>query len=227
MAAGCVPIAYDIRYGPDELLVDGETGFLVPAGDVSALASTISRFLSLPPKRVRELRANARERLAAFSDAEVFRRWVEVQRTAVEARTRRLSLVSAQVPRFAVTSEAGRFVIEGEAELTWDAAAWTAPEDPAPPTARWLLVGRDAGRPWRRALDAEVLEGGPDRVRLALRGAFDPLAVMVGERLADVYVELTAGSSVRRVRLNGDVAASAGTSRLYSTAHGNVSLRRQ
>ena len=77
MAAGCVPIAYDIRYGPAELLVDGETGFLVPGGDVSALADTIERFLALPIKRVRELRANARERLAAFTDAEVFRRWVE------------------------------------------------------------------------------------------------------------------------------------------------------
>ena len=54
MAAGCVPIAYDIRYGPSELLVDGETGFLVPGGDVSALADTIERFLALPVKRVRD-----------------------------------------------------------------------------------------------------------------------------------------------------------------------------
>ena len=58
MAAGCVPIAYDIRYGPDELLVDGETGFLVPGGDVSALADTIARFLSLP----RQARPRARGR---------------------------------------------------------------------------------------------------------------------------------------------------------------------
>lgn len=227
MAAGCVPIAYDIRYGPDELLVDGETGFLVPAGDVSALADTITRFLALPSRRVRELRANARERLAAFSDAEVYRRWVEVQRTAVEARTRRLSLVSVRVPTFTVTSEVGRFVLDAEAEVTWDAEAWTASGRPAPPTARWLLVGRDAGRPWRRELDAEVVEARPDGVRLALAGRFDPLAAAVGERLADVYVEVTAGSSVRRVRLNGEAAVSAGTSQLYATAHGNVSLRRK
>lgn len=227
MAAGCVPIAYDIRYGPDELLVDGETGFLVPAGDVPALADTITRFLGLPPKRVRELRANARERLAAFSDAEVYRRWVEVQRTAVEARTRRLSLVSVGVPTFTVTSETGRFVLEAEAEVTWDAEAWTASEPPAPPTARWLLVGRDAGRPWRRELDAEVVEARPDGVRMALSGRFDPLAAAVGERLADVYVEVTAGSSVRRVRLNGEAAVTAGTSQLYATAHGNVSLRKK
>jgi poly(glycerol-phosphate) alpha-glucosyltransferase len=58
-------------------------------------------------------------------------------------------------------------------------------------------------------------------------GALDPLAVSVGERLADVYLEVTAGSSVRRQRLNGPTGVELGTSQLYSTAHGNVSLRRR
>ncbi|SER39073.1 glycosyltransferase [Microlunatus flavus] len=226
MAAGCVPISYDIRYGPDELLVDGETGFLVPAGDVSALADTIRRFLDLPARRVRQLRENARERLAAFSDAEVYRRWVEVQRSAVEARARRLSLTSLEVPRFTVTTEAGRFLLDGEAALTWDTDGWTAPGTPPAPTASWLLVGRDAGRPWRKPLAVEARTT-PDGATLRMSGALDPLAVTVGERLCDVYVEVSAGSSVRRVRLNGAVSATAGTSELYATGYGNVSLRRR
>ncbi|WP_164861768.1 glycosyltransferase, partial [Microbacterium sp. CPCC 204701] len=36
MAAGCVPIAYDIRYGPAEVIVDGRNGRLVPDGDIDA-----------------------------------------------------------------------------------------------------------------------------------------------------------------------------------------------
>jgi poly(glycerol-phosphate) alpha-glucosyltransferase len=226
MAAGCVPIAYDIRYGPDELLVDGETGFLVPGGDVSALADTIQRFLSLPTKRVRQLRANARERLSAFTDAEVYRRWVEVQQAAVAGRARRLSLTSLRVPTFDVQATGGRFVLAGEAVVTWDAEAWTDPAPPPPPTARWLLIGRETGRPWRSPLATEATTG-PDGATLRVSGALDPLAVSVGERLADVYLEVTAGSSVRRLRLNGPTGVELGTSQLYSTAHGNVSLRRR
>ncbi len=227
MAAGCVPIAYDIRYGPDELLVDGETGFLVPGGDVSALADTIERFLTLPAKRVRQLRANARERLAAFTDAEVFRRWVEVQQAAVAGRARRLSLTTLQVPTFSVeAATGGRFVLSAEATVTWDAEAWTDPEPPAAPTASWLLVGRETGRPWRRPLVVDATTG-PDGAMLRLDGALDPLAVVVGERLADVYLEVTAGSSVRRQRLNGPTGVEVASGQLYSTAHGNVSLRKR
>jgi poly(glycerol-phosphate) alpha-glucosyltransferase len=226
MAAGCVPISYDIRYGPDELLVDGETGFLVPGGDVSALADTIGRFLALPPKRVRQLRANARERLAAFTDAEVFRRWVEVQQTAVAARARRLSLTSLELPSVDVRTAGGRFVLEGEAAVTWDAETWTDPAPPPAPTAGWLLVGRETGRPWRLPL-AVAATPRPGGATLTVSGAFDPLAVVVGERVADVYLEVTAGSSVRRLRLNRALSLKAGTSELYSTAHGNVSLRRR
>ncbi|MBB3328917.1 glycosyltransferase [Microlunatus antarcticus] len=226
MAAGCVPIAYDIRYGPAELLVDGETGFLVPGGDVSALADTIERFLSLPTKRVRELRANARERLSAFSDAEVFRRWVGVQQAAVAARARRLSLTSLRVPSFTVGTADGRFSLEGEAVVTWDAEAWTDPAPPPAPTAAWLLVGRETGRPWRRPLTVDATAG-PDGATLRVTGTLDPLAVTVGGRLADVYLEVTAGSSVRRLRLNGPTGVELGSGQLYSTAHGNVSLRKR
>lgn len=226
MAAGCVPISYDIRYGPDELLVDGETGFLVPGGDVSALADTIERFLSLPARRVSQLRANARERLSVFTDAEVFRRWVGVQQAAVAGRARRLSLTSLQVPTLDVQSVGGRLVLAAEAVVAWDVEAWTDPTPPPAPTAAWLLVGRETGRPWRRPLAVDATTG-PAGATLQVSGALDPLAVSVGERLADVYLEVSAGSSVRRVRLNGQVSAEVGTSQLYSTAHGNVSLRRK
>ena len=226
MAAGCVPIAYDIRYGPDELLIDGETGFLVPGGDVSALADTIQRFLALPTKRVRQLRANARERLAAFTDAEVFRRWVEVQHAAVAGRARRLSLTALAMPAFEVQADGGSFVLEGEATVTWDAEAWTDPAPVPAPTAGWLLIGRETGRPWRRPLTVDATTSA-DGAKLRLSGTLDPLAVVVGERLADVYLEVTAGSSVRRLRLNGPTGIELGSGQLYSTAHGNVSLRKR
>lgn len=41
MARGCPAVAYDIAYGPGELITDGETGRLVPAGDIAALADAV------------------------------------------------------------------------------------------------------------------------------------------------------------------------------------------
>ncbi|MGI3780222.1 MAG: hypothetical protein ACRYG2_05535, partial [Janthinobacterium lividum] len=141
-------------------------------------------------------------------------------------RARRLSLTSLQVPAFTVQAAEGRFVLEGEAAVTWDVEAWTDPLPPPAPTASWLLLGRDTGRPWRQALAVDATTG-PDGGTLRLSGSLDPLAVVVGERLSDVYLEVTAGSSVRRQRLNGPTGVELGGGQLYSTAHGNVSLRRR
>lgn len=226
MAAGCIPISYDIRYGPEELLVDGETGFLVPAGDVEALAGAIERFLSLPSRRIGVLRANARARLAAFSDSEVYRRWVDVQAAAVSAHRRRLTLVDLDVPAFGIDTDGPYFRLRARAEVSWEAAAWIDPTPPPAPTARLLLLGRDSGKPWRAPLQVRS-QSRARGATLTLTGSFDPTAVTVGDRVADVYVEITAGSSVRRHRLRGDAAAELSTGSVYATGFGNVSLRRR
>lgn len=77
MAAGCIPVAYDIRYGPGDIITDGVDGFLVPAGDVKALADAVARVSSLPETELVRLRANARKRAADFSDEAVTKAWVE------------------------------------------------------------------------------------------------------------------------------------------------------
>lgn len=42
MSMGCVPIAYDVPSGPKEILVHGESGILVPLGDVNALLDRLA-----------------------------------------------------------------------------------------------------------------------------------------------------------------------------------------
>ena len=78
MAAGCLPIAYDIRYGPRDLIVDGVNGFLVPPGDAVALAGAIARLLALPPRRVEQMRRAARRTAERHSEAAVIRQWPRV-----------------------------------------------------------------------------------------------------------------------------------------------------
>lgn len=78
MSQGCVPIAYNIRYGPSDLIVDGVNGFLVQPGDIEALGRTIRHFVSLPEKIKSNMRKAAAESVRKYYPAENMRRWAEL-----------------------------------------------------------------------------------------------------------------------------------------------------
>ena len=83
MAAGCLPISYDIAYGPADIIRDGENGFLVPPGDVAALTAALERLVNLPARQVDAMRRNAVRTAAAYSDEAVTKRWArELDRAA-------------------------------------------------------------------------------------------------------------------------------------------------
>lgn len=89
MAAGCLPIAYDVPYGPRELIAHGRTGWLVPAGDVQALADTLVRAASLAPDELSRMRRNAVDRTRSLDEATVLTRWaVTLSRAARRHRLR-------------------------------------------------------------------------------------------------------------------------------------------
>ena len=48
MSRGCPVVSYDIKYGPREQITDGVDGFLVPRGDVAALAERVVELLRSP-----------------------------------------------------------------------------------------------------------------------------------------------------------------------------------
>jgi poly(glycerol-phosphate) alpha-glucosyltransferase len=87
MAAGCLPIAYDVRYGPAELIEHGKNGFLVRSGSVRGLAHAITRLLRLPPERLEEMRRNARRTAERFTDEAVVPLWA-AELTAARERNR-------------------------------------------------------------------------------------------------------------------------------------------
>jgi len=75
MAAGCIPIAYDIRYGPSDMIRDGIDGFVVPAGDVEAMAARIRRLVEMPERDRRRMRRAARRSATRFGQARVTAQW--------------------------------------------------------------------------------------------------------------------------------------------------------
>jgi poly(glycerol-phosphate) alpha-glucosyltransferase len=83
MAAGCLPIAYDVPYGPADIITHGLNGMLVPAGDEDALTRAIRELRSLPARRIRAMRRRARNTAAAYDDRVITRAWAtELERAA-------------------------------------------------------------------------------------------------------------------------------------------------
>ena len=78
MAAGCIPIAYDIKYGTSDIITDGVNGFLVPSGDVEALSEKIVEFARLSEHQVRKMRKAATERALQHTPEAITRRWGEM-----------------------------------------------------------------------------------------------------------------------------------------------------
>ncbi|KRC61946.1 hypothetical protein ASE14_14305 [Agromyces sp. Root81] len=90
MAAGCLPIAYDIPYGPADLIRDGRNGFLVPPGDVDGLADAIVRLQRMSPRRVARMRAAAVRTASRFDEVRVTGIWArELHHAEVRREVRR------------------------------------------------------------------------------------------------------------------------------------------
>lgn len=87
MAAGCVPLAYDVPYGPSDIITHGVDGFLVPGGNHRGMARQIDEFLTLDPRKVRKMRDAGRKRAEAFAAKPIIGMWGDAMRAARQHRT--------------------------------------------------------------------------------------------------------------------------------------------
>ena len=109
MAAGCIPIAYDVPYGPSDL-IDGVNGILVPAGDVAALEQAITTLMNETPAQLARRRRQARRSAERYSDAVITARWAREMR-AVARRRRTVAAAQRVTRRVAGRSPSPRAVL--------------------------------------------------------------------------------------------------------------------
>jgi len=75
MARGCIPISYDMPYGPSDIITDGVDGFLVPNGDIDALAERIASIVASTPEDLAPMREAGHRRALEFNDEHVMELW--------------------------------------------------------------------------------------------------------------------------------------------------------
>lgn len=77
MASGCAIVSSDCRFGPLELVVDGENGILYPVGDIARLATILAELIA-DPKRRDALAEGGLRRARDLLPEAVLPRWLEV-----------------------------------------------------------------------------------------------------------------------------------------------------
>ncbi|WP_149829585.1 stealth conserved region 3 domain-containing protein [Streptomyces tailanensis] len=86
-AAGVPVLSYDCPNGPREIILDGQTGILVPPGDVEALAQRLNQLMSDDALR-HHLGANAAEAIHRFDPPLVTARWEKLFQELADFRDR-------------------------------------------------------------------------------------------------------------------------------------------
>lgn len=83
LVRGCPVVTYDVNYGPSDIVVDGESGILVPSGDVDALAEALGALLG-HPEQIAELSAGARASAPQWTPERSMRRMAELFEAVVD-----------------------------------------------------------------------------------------------------------------------------------------------
>ena len=74
MSCGLPIISFDCHFGPRSIIVDGETGILVPPSDVKKLAESICFMIEHPDERMR-MGGNARTEVAKYKPERIISIW--------------------------------------------------------------------------------------------------------------------------------------------------------
>lgn len=219
MANGCIPIAYDIDYGPSDIITDGVDGFLVPAGRPDDLARAIDTFLDMDEERVADMREAALKTSKRFSSENIARKWADALHRVVgtdrDEHSQTHTTFSSRLLEVGIVRDHVDFAVQ-LVGLQPEAIAW----------AKLALVGRSKSGYMRLPLQISAGEHGA-----TLRGelAIDQLALSPSD-VVDLFVDARINDTRVRTRVGGGTAAEPspiGISNLelYATTRGDASIR--
>lgn len=214
LAAGCIPIAYDVPYGPSDIITHGVNGFLVPPGDTDGLAASIKHLMSLDSPGLESIRRAGLDRVADFAPAVITQVWARVISDARAAKA-----AEGEVRVRAELNDAR--MVEGDIDLTVDLELESVE---AVDCALVAWIGRESTAYGR---SPATLEGRAPHLRLRALLPRDRFTD-IGRGLLDVFVDVIVGGTPRRTRIGAaELQQPVGHSpaELYATKYKNLSIR--
>ncbi|MCG2622259.1 glycosyltransferase [Arthrobacter sp. I2-34] len=219
LGRGCPPVAYNIRYGPDDVVENGRNGFLVAAGDQEAAADRVVR-LCTDDQLARSLGQAAWVSSGRFSDAAVTAQWARVVEQAWLQAPERLAVPGLDFTLAELSFEAdGGFRILGD--LTWQPGS-------GPPAEQYLeanlVIGRRTSGP-PEFLSAQVVQRQPGGLRISAGADGGQLgyAVSMDNHELDIFLQVHGRNVLRTFRIG--FPGPAPSWRPYATIHGSLSLK--
>jgi len=91
MSVGTPVIAYDVNYGPREMIINGVNGYLIPPNDVKSLSQAMIDLFS-NPKKCREMGEQARKIKDKFNEDDFIDKWLNVYKAAIEQKDHRIKM---------------------------------------------------------------------------------------------------------------------------------------
>ncbi|MCW2131847.1 glycosyltransferase [Arthrobacter sp. VKM Ac-2550] len=219
LGRGCPPVSYDIRYGPSDVIDDGENGFLVSAGDVDAAADRVIQLCG-GDELAQKMGEVAWDRSIRFSDTAVINQWALAIEKAWDQRAQRVVLSDLSLK----LREVG-YIASGGLEIAAD-VLWTQHSGPAAQEvlAANLVIGRRAGgKP--AFLPMEVVERMPGRLVVSGSALISDLdrGVDASNNELDIFVQVHGSNVLKTFRVGFPGPTHSWVP--YATVHGSLSLK--
>lgn len=206
---GCVPVSFDINFGPADSITDGSNGFLVPHGDITAMADK-AELLIRDPQLAARMSAKASQFAEDWARRDIVGLWVDTRNKAAQLKQ---AGAPDKLPEFTADLQ-GMDFHDGSVKIRF------AHGVPAPVDGHFelVLIGRDS---------KEVIASIPASEVAADSAAF---AISTGilaqpgatDAIGDASVKFSLGtrSETKRLRLADPVLVP------YLTAYNNLSIKR-
>lgn len=213
LAHGCIPITYDIKYGPSFIVTDGVDGFLIKAGDVEALARSIIDTRNLSAEEAGTLRQNGITGVSRFADEAIYELWVDEMRAAADRKAMpspslSLSIVDSGV----IFRSGGDTVMYAEADHKSNVDSHVSHYA--------VLSNRNDGSWYRVAASKIEARSATTYMEFSISPAI--ISNIEGE-IMDAFVE--SRSLNTRIRTRVPFKSVSGRLQVYSTKYGNLSFR--
>lgn len=219
MAGGCIPIAYNIKYGPSDIITHGVNGFLVEPDDVTGLTCQIEQLINMPESDVRKIRRAAIRRSRDFLPERIVRQWAKELHGAIQRKQSRSSPVKSRAKLGAVRLEHDAMHMRIQVPKALQERPW-----------EWAKISwvQRVSRTYGRVSADLVQKNGKLIVRAKV--SLDKLAPAwpTPGRPTDFWLDLGGDTQFQRLRIRADKQTADLQRRdleLYITKAGNLSAR--
>ena len=210
---GCIPVAFDIYFGPADAINDGHNGFLIPAGDIETMADRAERILR-DQQLAKTMSANCLEFARDYMTQDLVTVWKDAMIFGSRFKRKAKKPKPAPFPKFSADLAGMDFLEGGQLRLK---VAHTH-ELPADGSYDLVVLGRDSKEIYSQ-IAAESITA--DTVTFIL----DPRALESAgndEKITDVSLRCTIGERQKIKRLG----TPASPALPFMTSHNNLSFKR-